>query len=158
VAAVTSPVESPVPADPPRAAGTGPILTPRECVALTAHALGLTQEHAARQLGTSPRTLRRATASAVEKLGARALIHAVALAVADGRLPEDELRRGTLPPWPARGPRDRRDAADFRRERFAELRRAQVPVVEAGALIGVGRVSAIRFEQYRVGRVFAAEP
>lgn len=59
-------------------------LTARQCVALQLLAEGWTDNTAARRLGCSARTYRRALESVVATLGARSRTHAVALAAAQG--------------------------------------------------------------------------
>lgn len=153
---MTSSVQSPVPAV-PRAAGTGPApveLTPRERVALTAVAMGLTQTAAARRLGTSDRTFRRALASALERLGARSPAHAVALAAVAGQVDLERVRDRRLPAWPPDPQRapvrvSRNEQVTARRVMFARLRAEGQPVREAGWAVGVGPATARRYERAR---------
>ncbi|GAA4225962.1 hypothetical protein GCM10022254_09270 [Actinomadura meridiana] len=106
---MTSSVQPLAPAE-PRAAGARPTpapveLTPREQVALITVAVGLTQGAAARRLGTSERSIRRALVSAVERLGARSQAHAVAVAALMGQLDLRVVGRGELPEWPLDPPK-----------------------------------------------------
>ncbi|HEU5160326.1 MAG TPA: LuxR C-terminal-related transcriptional regulator [Streptosporangiaceae bacterium] len=73
-------------------------LDPREVAALTAVAIGLTEQAAGHAYDISPRTLRRAKETAVRKLGAYNITHAVALATARGHIDPVHLLNRTLPP------------------------------------------------------------
>lgn len=99
---MTSSVQAPPPAEHPAAGGGAARveLTERQRVALTAMACGLSHAAAGRQLGPSGRTLRRALIEAVDALGARSVMHAVALAVDAGLLDMRHIRERTPPRWP----------------------------------------------------------
>lgn len=86
----------------------GPSLTDRERAALTAVAIGLPQEQAARRVGLSERRFRRVLADAVGKLGATETIHAVALAAASQQIDPEHLRVRTCPIYPEPIPKDMR--------------------------------------------------
>lgn len=72
-------------------------LTPDEIAALTAYAIGLTYAATARRLNIAPSTARRRQRDAARKLGAVNLVHASALAAAEGLLDPAHLRARTLP-------------------------------------------------------------
>jgi predicted DNA-binding protein (UPF0251 family) len=76
---------------------TRPALTPAQVAALTAAAIGLPQETAARRLGIGDRTLRRRQLEAARRLGANGLINAVALAAARSLIDPHHLDNRTLP-------------------------------------------------------------
>ncbi|MFI0406623.1 antitoxin Xre-like helix-turn-helix domain-containing protein [Actinomadura sp. 3N508] len=82
------------------------VLDDRERAALTAIAIGLPQEQAARRVGLSTRTFRRVLAGAAEKLGATETIHAVALAAATGQIDHAHIQARTSPLYPAPIPKD----------------------------------------------------
>lgn len=151
---MTADVQPPVLVE-PRGAGTGPAqveLTPHERVALITVAMGITQGAAARRLGTSERSIRRALVSAVERLGARSQAHAVVLAALADQLDLSAVERGELPEWPS-GPtleqlatraRIHREAAEahaphleYRRSVVARLLAEEVPVAEIAVRVGV---------------------
>ncbi|MBO2461143.1 Lsr2 family DNA-binding protein [Actinomadura violacea] len=81
-------------------------LTERERAALTAVAIGLPHEVAARHVGMADRPFRRVLAGAARKLGAAETIHAVAIAAALGQIRVDDLRARTCPIYPTPLPRD----------------------------------------------------
>lgn len=72
----------------------------RDAAVLTACAIGLTHDHAARRFGISSRTYRRHLTRAMGRLGAVHATQAVALAAAAGQLDLRHLHERTLPPWP----------------------------------------------------------
>ncbi len=83
-------------AEHPAARGPAP-LEPRHIAVLTAIAIGLTADTAARHLGISDRTMRRHTAEAARLLGAHCTQHAVSLAILDGHINPGHIRNRTLP-------------------------------------------------------------
>ncbi|MGH3240881.1 MAG: hypothetical protein ACRDNL_10890 [Spirillospora sp.] len=84
------------------------VLAERERAALTAVAIGLPHEQAARRVGMSPRAFRRVLASAVEKVGATETIHAVAIAAATGQIDPADIHARTSPLYPEPIPKDMR--------------------------------------------------
>lgn len=76
---------------------TSAALTADEVAALTAYAIRLTYDAAARRLKVAPSTLRRRQRTAVTNLGAVDVIHAVAIAARAGILDPAHLRARTLP-------------------------------------------------------------
>lgn len=83
------------------APGTAFALTPREHLAVTAAASGLTSDAAARVMGLSARTLRRFQRDACDRLGVATPIQAVAILAAAGLIDVGWVRRqGPLPAWP----------------------------------------------------------
>lgn len=74
-----------------------PDLDRRHIAALTAVAIGLTGEAAARRYGIASRNLRRVTAEATRRLGAASPVHAAVLATLAGYLDPEHIRARTLP-------------------------------------------------------------
>lgn len=72
-------------------------LSDREAAVLTAAAIGLTADVAARSYKISPRTLRRYQVTATKRLGAHCLTHAIALAAARGLIRRAHLEDRMLP-------------------------------------------------------------
>lgn len=81
-------------------------LDERERAALTAVAIGLSHEQAARRVGLSERRFRRILAHAVAKLGATETIHAVALAALTGEIDPAHVRARTCPVYPEPVPQE----------------------------------------------------
>ncbi|WP_242890765.1 Lsr2 family protein [Actinomadura litoris] len=86
-------------------------LTERERAALTAVAIGLPQDVAARQIGVADRVFRRILVAASRKLDAAETIHAVAIAAATGQISMGDLRARTCPIYPTPLPCDIREWA-----------------------------------------------
>lgn len=141
---MTSSVQAPAPADrpgAPRAAGAGPTLTLWERTALTAAASGLTADTAARLMGTSGRTLRRAQRAAADRLGVPTTVQAVAIAAAAGLIDMNHVRHARVPAWPCELPEEVRAAAHARtgrataeRVRAAAAKRARIAELLARGL------------------------
>jgi DNA-directed RNA polymerase specialized sigma24 family protein len=108
-------------------------LTPHETVVLAAAAIGMTPDATARRMGASTRTVRRLQHSAVGKLGAAALIHAVALAVLHGLINPQQVRDRIPPTFP---PYDRHAALRKVKRSHAALTPQQI--AEATRLRGEG--------------------
>lgn len=151
--AVTSSIQAPAPAARPVAgAGPAPVeLAPRERAALTAAASGLTSEAAARRMGMSPRTLRRAQREAANRLGVPTLIQALALAADAGLIDMTHVRDGTLPDWPE-APK-RRPAG-----RSAERRTRDPSPARTAAAAAAGRAGSRRRVAERAARMAKAAP
>lgn len=123
-------------------------LTPRERAALTALASGLTVETAARQMGVSGRTLRRAQKDAADRLGVPTPIQAVVIAAAGGLIDMEQVRgvrapRGWLEEECERTPAQRAASVDagralgeWQRARAARRRAAAWPLFEQGFTAG----------------------
>lgn len=122
-----------------------PQLGPRELIAVTAIAAGLTQEAAARRLGPSVRTLRRSLAAAIKQLDARSPAHAVALAAASGQLDWDAILHQRLPAWPEASARRDRDPYRRKRVRFAQLLDIGMSVPKAARAVGVSHETGYRW-------------
>lgn len=168
---MTSSIQAPPPAEHPAAGGGAARveLTERQRVALTAMACGLSHAAAGRRLGTSGRTLRRALIEAVDALGARSVMHAVALAVDAGLLDMRHIRERTTPRWPAtpvaprpaaarengRASREQAIAAKAARLAMAvPLFEQDMPVHEIATRLGVTTVTVNTYRrEWLAGRV-----
>jgi hypothetical protein len=124
-------------------------LTARELAGLTALASGLTSEAAARVMGTSDRTLRRAQREAADRVGVPTPVQALVIAAAAGLIDVGRARAGELPEWPDElylpqaGGRPPVGMCD----RFMRLRDEGVPVQAAADEVGVLVTTAWGWDQ-----------
>lgn len=143
-------IPAPSPAEHPAAGGGAARveLTARELAGLTALASGYTAPAAARLMGVSDRTLRRAQREAADRLGVDAPVQALAIAAAAGLIDVGRVRDGTLPDWPDelfRRPAGERP--EGMRDQFMRLRDAGVPVKAAADEVGVLVTTAWGWDQ-----------
>lgn len=131
-------IPAPSPAEHPAAGGGAARVEPaaRELAALAALASGLTAEAAARGMGASARTLRRAQREAADRFGVSTPVQALVLAVSAGLIDVERARAGQLPDWPF-PPGQYQDVKAGKRARFWHLRTAGIPVEVAADEVGV---------------------
>lgn len=138
---------------------TVPRLTAQERAALTAVAVGYTQEAAAQRLGISVGWLKKALRSATARLGAVSTTHAAVLAVLDGQLDAAAIWGRVVSPWPGDGGEAamlarferariaRAAEAVERYSRFERLLKQGVSPAEAGVRLGLAKRTAQKYEQ-----------